>query len=240
MDLLTLIILISASVAVGFFAATLIRNNRTETDLPTPAVEDRVVDDGRVEVFRLWRRKGERGVVPEIQNRLVEAADELTPEEHADVSLALVDLYTWLEQSNHTAISFTAAGSTLAPTGKNSSTETDTPSTNPGKQLSSETKPPSLNIFKSLVKSTQTEIKQKVQEDPQSIAEQVDEILQAKLEAMKLDGKAVRLFDLPNQGMVIMVGLEKYRDLNDVPDDELRGLIRDSVAEWEKRMLGNS
>jgi hypothetical protein len=35
--------------------------------------------------------------------------------------------------------------------------------------------------------------------------------------------------------MVIMVGLDQYADIDAVPDEEIRTVIRESVAEWESR-----
>jgi hypothetical protein len=69
----------------------------------------------------------------------------------------------------------------------------------------------------------------------QSIAAQIDAILQQKLERSPLASKAIRLLELPGQGMVVMVGLDKYTDLTQVPDPEVRAVIAESVAEWEKR-----
>jgi len=68
-----------------------------------------------------------------------------------------------------------------------------------------------------------------------SVAAQIDAILQQKLERSPLGGKAIRLLELPGQGMVVMVGLDKYTDLAQVPDPEVRAVIAESVAEWEKR-----
>jgi len=32
------------------------------------------------------------------------------------------------------------------------------------------------------------------------------------------------------------VGLDRYESVDEVPDDEVRGLIRSAVAEWEARV----
>lgn len=67
-----------------------------------------------------------------------------------------------------------------------------------------------------------------------SVAAQIDAILQQKLERSPLAGKAIRLLELPGQGMVVMVGLDKYTDLTQVPDPKVRAVIAETVAEWEK------
>ena len=68
---------------------------------------------------------------------------------------------------------------------------------------------------------------------PQSIAAQIDEILQEKLAGSSMAGRGIRLMELPTKGLVVMVGLQQYEDVDAVPDLEIRALIRQSVAEWE-------
>jgi hypothetical protein len=77
--------------------------------------------------------------------------------------------------------------------------------------------------------------KSKVDLPQQSIAAQIDEILQKKLVETPLAGRGIKLVELPGQGMVVMVGLEKYSDLTLVPDEEVRAMITEAVAEWEIR-----
>jgi len=73
---------------------------------------------------------------------------------------------------------------------------------------------------------------------PRSIAAQIDDILQEKLKDSPLAGRAIRLMELPNRGMVVMVGLNQYDGVEAVPDEEIRNLIRSAVAEWEERASG--
>ena len=44
-----------------------------------------------------------------------------------------------------------------------------------------------------------------------SIAAQIDEILQEKIEGSDMAQRGVRLLELPNKGMVVMVGLDQYQ-----------------------------
>jgi len=67
----------------------------------------------------------------------------------------------------------------------------------------------------------------------QSIAAQIDEILQRKLAGTPLAARGIKIVELPNQGMVVMVGLEKFTDLTQVPEEEVRSVIAQAVAEWE-------
>ena len=69
-----------------------------------------------------------------------------------------------------------------------------------------------------------------------SIVVQIDEILQAKLESIHLEDQGIRLVEGPDQGMVIEVGLNRYTEIDSVPDERVRQLIRLSVAEWESSL----
>lgn len=68
-----------------------------------------------------------------------------------------------------------------------------------------------------------------------SIAAQIDEILQDKIEGTPLAGRGIKLLELPGQGMVVMVGLEKYTDLEQIADPEVRRVIGEAVDDWEGR-----
>lgn len=68
-----------------------------------------------------------------------------------------------------------------------------------------------------------------------SIAAQVDEILQEMLKNSPLAARAIKLMELPGKGMVVMVGLDQYDGVDQVPDDEIRVLIRSAAAEWERQ-----
>lgn len=71
---------------------------------------------------------------------------------------------------------------------------------------------------------------------PQSIAAQIDEILQEKLAGTPLAERGIKLMELPDQGMVVMVGMDKYTDLTQVPDEQVRAVIGEAVAAWENRL----
>jgi len=68
-----------------------------------------------------------------------------------------------------------------------------------------------------------------------SIAVQIDEILQDKMEGTPLTGRGIKILELPGQGMVVMIGLDKYTDLEQIADQAVRRVIGEAVAEWEAR-----
>ena len=43
------------------------------------------------------------------------------------------------------------------------------------------------------------------------------------------------MMDGPDQGLIVRVGLEKYGEIDEVPEAEIREVIRQAVAEWGKK-----
>jgi hypothetical protein len=231
MDLFSVLIVAVVCVGIGFVIATLLSNLREEQPQVNPEETAEVVD--RVQVLRLWRHEETGALLPEVKGEVLESAKGLDAEQHAAVSIALVDLYSWMEAGNQAVPKLVVETEPESPArhprtrGDMVSSEAESP-TGP-----EEVKPASMNIFKSLVRTAQKEATQKVEAETPSIAAQVDEILQEKLSASPLAGQGIRLMDLPGQGMVIMVGLDKYPDIASVPDEDIKKLLRASVSEWE-------
>ena len=88
-----------------------------------------------------------------------------------------------------------------------------------------------VNIF---TKAMQSDVKTPATH-PESMVTQVDSILQEKLDLAGMQELAIRLAESPRRGMVVMVGLEQYRGIEEVPYEKVRTMIRESVSEWEQR-----
>lgn len=68
---------------------------------------------------------------------------------------------------------------------------------------------------------------------PVSMVEQINEILERKLQEQPQVKRGVRLAEGPGGGIKVYIGIDSYTAIDDVPDAEVRQLIRDAVAEWE-------
>jgi hypothetical protein len=212
--------------AIGFISASLI-NNLRNSDAPVQEVESPDRDD-RVEVLRLLRGPDGGPLQLEMGGKPMKSAALISAEEHAQLSLAVVDLYAWLEEGNQPAPKIEN------PLSPRKAAEVPSAAADPNKPV----KAPSLNVFKALTRTAQAEVTQKIEAPALSLAAEIDEILQEKLVGSPLADKGIRLMDLPKQGMVIMIGLEKYPDVEAVPDEEIRTLLHEAVAVWEARSTG--
>jgi len=68
-----------------------------------------------------------------------------------------------------------------------------------------------------------------------SIVQQIDTVLQARLENTPLARQGIRLQESIQGGVEVYVGLQKYLSVDDVPDEVVKTAIRSAIAEWEKK-----
>jgi hypothetical protein len=69
----------------------------------------------------------------------------------------------------------------------------------------------------------------------QSIAEQIDEILEELQKFSNSPLPPVSLKDDGRQGVIVKVGANVYPGIDAIPDAEVKALISKAVAEWERR-----
>jgi hypothetical protein len=67
-----------------------------------------------------------------------------------------------------------------------------------------------------------------------SIAMQINDILQVRISGTPFEKRGITVSDGPEHGVQVTLDGQKYPGVKDVPDDEVRNLIRSSVLEWEK------
>jgi hypothetical protein len=69
---------------------------------------------------------------------------------------------------------------------------------------------------------------------PLSMVEQINEVLSAKLADHPDATRAVHLLETPDGSIRVYIGVNSYA-IEDVPDENVRSLIRQAVAEWESQ-----
>lgn len=74
---------------------------------------------------------------------------------------------------------------------------------------------------------------------PMSLSEQINEILQEKLGAANLDDRKIYILEEPERGVVVVIGEDEYEGVEQVPDEQIKTLIQESVGEWESRSGNN-
>lgn len=68
-----------------------------------------------------------------------------------------------------------------------------------------------------------------------SIVSQIDSILQAHLATSPLFNRGIFLSQSPEGGVIVHVGMAKYMGVDEVPDAEVKALLRGAIKEWENK-----
>jgi hypothetical protein len=68
-----------------------------------------------------------------------------------------------------------------------------------------------------------------------SIVQQIDTVLQEKLMTSPFARRGIRLQESIQGGVEVYVGIQKFETVDDVPDAEIKAVIRSAIAEWEKK-----
>lgn len=217
MDLTGAILLTGIGIVIGFLFAALFFTLRRRSS-PEPPSEERVLTDSEYSI-RIWREGKERRLVIEMDGVSHYQESELHTEQSRRIIGLLGELQAWMDVSPSAVLPIQSE--TFKPAASTTGEETKSTSLNPLKIFSRSLQP----------------LKKEGSSDPDlSIVAQIDEILQAKLEGIHLDDQGIRLVEGPDQGMVIEVGLNRYTEIDAVPDERVRQLIHLSVAEWESSL----
>lgn len=219
MDITGVILLTGIGVVVGFLVAALIFTLRKESS-PEQVPQQQVLSDSENKI-RVWREGSDQRLVVEMNGVSHRQENDL----HADQKRLLVNLIRELQSWIGSSTTAAAESAAHADIPKAAHPQADEVKKSPG-----------LNPLKVFSESLQPMKKSDADELDQSIVSQIDKILQTKMEGTHLEDQGVRLVEGPDQGMVIEIGLDKYTEIETVPDEQIRNLIRVSVAEWEKSL----
>jgi len=219
MDTTGAILLTGIGLVIGFLVGALIfslrrgpsqQNKRTQQN--SPGADNQV---------RIWREGSEEHLVVAIKGVTYRQGSNLEGEPNRVLADLDKDLQTWLNIPPAEAKTATA--------------QEVVPGLKPMRSEDAQQKT-SLNPLKIFGDVLTPKKKSGIDQQDQSIVAQIDQILQSKIEGTNLEDNGIRLVEGPDQGMVIEVGLNKYTDIEAVPDGEIRQLIRISVAEWERNL----
>lgn len=67
------------------------------------------------------------------------------------------------------------------------------------------------------------------------MVKQIDTVLQRRIEGTPMEGLGIHLNDTPQGGLEVIIGLQRYDTIDDVPDANIIAAIRAAIAEWEKK-----
>ena len=220
MTLTSILVLILISIAIGFLIGALVYGLRGKlSQQPGEEEEENLPAEQGV---RLWRDPQTQKLSVVVDGKTYQQAGELMPETRSRLARLARDWQLWLGMplSRLTALAAPSSPEFAEPPVETNNKPDTTAQPLPGNAP---------------VKPVRGAEKTKTEAAPESIAAQIDEILQTRIENTPLAERGIKLQEIPRQGLVVMVGEEKYTDLTLVPDQEVREAIAAAVAEWEKK-----
>ncbi len=170
------------------------------------------------ELNRVWYDKSERKLYAEYEGGVIDLDDRLTPEQHSFMSFLLLDLQE--------KVGISAKLRAIVAEREEEAF--------PKEEEEEELERPSFNPIKSFVKYVQADVP-KLDDNPESITFQINEILQDKLKGSSLESLGISINEWPAKGVVFIVGVEVYDEIDQIPNSQIRHVIKESVTEWEKR-----
>ena len=228
---------ITALILLGFFAIAIglvlgimvsaLSSGRHARQVETPVAPPPHKD--LMDIAHLWRRKRDNNLVVEFElEGMIETASDLSDEQKRRLALAAQDLNRWLGLPQAVSPTRPAAEQAL-PSGKLAT---------PVSPLAGLVPPSGVPVHNApAVGAAPAGLSLEKPKLPTgSIASQVNDILQVMLIKTPLEKRGIRLFELPGKGMVVMVGLNQYDSVDEVPEEIIQKVIKLAVQKWEKQM----
>jgi hypothetical protein len=203
-----------------------------------------------VEVFRVWKDRLSGDVQLEFEGTVYATPDKLDSKRNSNLIQALEEVNRWM------GIPGLTKGLATTPPKIDQPELKPAPSTPGGigdssakPPLNNQAYPPPYEIIEDTangakpasvinpVNVLERVLRPKSEPEPQepkSIAGQIDEILQRKLPSTPLKNHIVKLLELPEKGLVVLVDKQEFQGVGEVPDPEIRALLQECVAEWEE------
>jgi len=214
---------------LGYFVASTRSSDKDDSGVESAS------KGGLVEIARFWSGADGKKIYIQMGKRFVHSVEELNVKQREYLSRLVVDMFDWLKLEDKQI----ERGATQATNFFEKSEDRQAIprlAVYPEKaQIEAEARSNS-KLIDFFARSIRTQ--ESIQSQDKSIAAQIDEILQEKLEGTELAKRGIRLMELPGKDLVVMVGLQQYAGVNEVPDMEIRQVIKAAVAEWEQRMTG--
>ena len=142
-----------------------------------------------------------------LDGEIIEYKSDLSAEQHTRLMNLVISLRPWLDPAQ--------TAKPLAPLPANAKI----PTTPPDRE------------FKTVDTS---EVAEEVAFAKLSMVEQIDRILQKKIEGSALENRGIKMRTALSGGLLMQIGLEEYEWIDEIPEQEIQDIIRESIAEWEE------
>lgn len=211
-DIVSIAIITLVGIGIGFALSGLIGSLRGDKK----GTHERTDGANRESLLHIFREDSSQSVVVEMEGERFQKPGEMNAQQQKRLGQILDSLRGW--SADREVAEMTAAKPEPVQSLHN---------------RAAEPRRASLNPVDLLARAVQSDVSK--DERPQSIAAQIDAILQEKLSSSPYKNKGIRLLEFPGRGMVVLVGMDQYDSVEAVPDEGVRALLHECVAEWEQK-----
>ena len=204
----------------------LFSGEKEETEEPDEIpsrVQDSTSVEGKIplrilkEYTHVWYDRSERKLFAELNGEGIDLDSRLTPDQHSLLSFFLLDLQD--------KVGISAALRSVIEEREGDAFP---------KKDEEEVSRQRFNPVKSFLNYVQSDVP-KLEEKEDSIPVQINEILKKKLKGTSLENQGISIGEWPDRGVVFIVGVDVYSDIHEIPNPNIRQVIREAVKEWESR-----
>jgi hypothetical protein len=179
-----------------------------------PSKKNTLAGEGDVEIFSAWRTRNNKVWLGMDGTRLNDKA-ALQPGQYQRLLNLVLDLRPWLESGQPATPKQESTQQPLHPS-------SPTPGViQPAFQAKKKNEAPTGDTVEPAP-------------DLDSIIQQIDKVLQARLATSAFKDRDVRLVEGPGGIVIIKDGINRYEGVDAIPDPEIKTLIQQAVADWEK------
>lgn len=204
------LIIACLGVALGAFLQRMMDRRAAPPKSPSSSPDNKLAGEGDVEIFRAWRTGADK-LWLEMDGTRLEDEKTLQPEQRQRLLRTVLDLRPWLEgfRAASSPASAASAPQQAAPPAPVAAAEQPQ-----GKAARKAAPPPPPPV--------------------KSIVEQINDVLQAKVLPARLPGREISLEEGPGGTVIVKDGDASYESIDAVPDPQVKAVISQAVAEWEK------
>jgi hypothetical protein len=234
MDISTLVFICAVMLLIGVGLGFVLSLLRSSPGMPQ-ATEDPDSQASSERLLTIWRSLESGSISVQINGETLTSQSDLTPATREELARRLEMLENWLNagklhQEGIEEISKPAGQS--APTAQPANVRSPVAKAILDSSAEKE-RLASLNPLAVFTRALTSEVRKP--QPIQSLAAQIDAILQEMLEESPLSARGIRLQEHPQHGLIVQVGLNRYNSIDEVPEKEIRDFIRVAIAEWEKQ-----
>ena len=236
-QIILLLLVFSVGIVLGAIIAWLIAGREKEIPPNQELEKSAELRQQYQERISLWVERSSGKLVVRIDNQMASTPQQLNEPQRKQLQTLMREWLSWMGFPGSSSQAPAASAAPVEPAHPGQTVLITPPptqdvSTPPAFQATATNQAPFLPATAVTVTPVPPA---KAPQKQKSIVEQIDDILQEKLESSPACNKGVRLVEDPKLGVAVWIGLERFNGVDAVVDPDVIAVLKAAVAEWEHR-----